>query len=190
MDEQAVLRVRLKELAAVRIRYGYRRLHILLRREGSQVNAKRVYRIYREENLSLQTKTPRRRLTLGVTTTGGYALHIKDNKVTYYYDYFGFNDYKIESTALPKGKVTLKMDFKYDGGGAGKGRTAALFVNGKKAGEGRVGKTIPGVYSEDTFDIGMDPNASVVRGGKTPYTFTGMIDNVKIDLKPAKATNK
>ena len=39
----------LRELAATRVRYGYRRLHILLRREGWQVNAKRVYRLYREE---------------------------------------------------------------------------------------------------------------------------------------------
>ena len=55
-DEQAPLRMRLKELAATRVRYGYRRLHILLQREGWQVNAKRVYRLYREENLSLRTK--------------------------------------------------------------------------------------------------------------------------------------
>jgi putative transposase len=55
--------MRLKELAAVRVRYGYRRLHILLRREGWQVNAKRVYRLYCEENLSLRTKTPRRRVS-------------------------------------------------------------------------------------------------------------------------------
>ena len=54
--------MRLKELAAVRVRYGYRRLHILLRREGWQVNAKRVYRLYCEEKLSLRTKTPRRRV--------------------------------------------------------------------------------------------------------------------------------
>lgn len=62
-DEQAALRLRLKELAAVRVRYGYRRLHILLRREGWKINAKRVYRLYREENLSLRTKTPRRRVS-------------------------------------------------------------------------------------------------------------------------------
>jgi putative transposase len=45
--------MRLKELAAARVRYGYRRLHILLRREGWQINAKRVYRLYCEENLGL-----------------------------------------------------------------------------------------------------------------------------------------
>ena len=124
--------------------------------------------------------------------TGGYALYIKDNKFTYYYDFFGFADYKVESTKLPTGKVELQMDFKYDGGGAAKGGTVTLSVNGKKAGEGRVEKTIPGRYSMDTFDVGMDLNAPVVRDGiyKTPYKFTGTIDKVTIELKPAKAAKK
>ena len=57
----AALRHRLKELAAVRVRYGYLRLHVLLRREGWQVNHKKVYRIYCEEGLNLRSKRPRRR---------------------------------------------------------------------------------------------------------------------------------
>jgi len=50
-DPQDELRLRLKELAASRVRYGYRRLHVLLRREGWSVNHKRVYRLYRLEGL-------------------------------------------------------------------------------------------------------------------------------------------
>ncbi len=60
-DPQTGLRMRLKELAAARVRYGYRRLHVLLRREGWQVNAKRIYRLYSEEGLSIRAKAPRRR---------------------------------------------------------------------------------------------------------------------------------
>lgn len=60
-DPQDELRLRLKELASSRVRYGYRRLHVLLRREGWPINAKRVYRLYKEEGLSIRTKTPRRR---------------------------------------------------------------------------------------------------------------------------------
>ena len=45
----AALRMRIKELAATRIRYGQRRIYVLLRREGWQVNIKRVARIYRAE---------------------------------------------------------------------------------------------------------------------------------------------
>ena len=60
-DPQAALRLRLKELAAARVRYGYRRLHVLLRREGYPVNHKRIYRLYREEGLMIRAKTPRRK---------------------------------------------------------------------------------------------------------------------------------
>lgn len=60
-DPPVELRMRLKELAAARVRYGYRRLHLLLRREGWPVNAKRIHRLYREEGLSIRPKTPRRR---------------------------------------------------------------------------------------------------------------------------------
>jgi putative transposase len=54
--DQTVLRLRLRDLAATRVRYGYRRLHILLRREGWRVNHKRVYRLYREEGLGIRVK--------------------------------------------------------------------------------------------------------------------------------------
>jgi putative transposase len=60
-DRQDELRLRLKELAAARVRYGYRRLHVLLRREGWPVNHKRVYRLYRLEGLVIRQKTPRRK---------------------------------------------------------------------------------------------------------------------------------
>jgi len=53
--------MRLKELAESRVRYGYRRLHILLQREGWHVNHKRLYRIYCEEGLSIRTRSPKRR---------------------------------------------------------------------------------------------------------------------------------
>jgi putative transposase len=55
-DPQEALRVRLRELAGSRVRYGYRRLTVLLRREGWQVNAKRIYRLYTEEGLIVRTK--------------------------------------------------------------------------------------------------------------------------------------
>jgi putative transposase len=45
-----------KELAATYVRYGYRRLTVLLRRAGWEVNAKRIYRLYSEEGLSVRTK--------------------------------------------------------------------------------------------------------------------------------------
>ena len=59
-DDRAELRIRLRDLAASRVHYGYPRLHTLLRREGWQVNRKLVYRIYKEEGLQMRRKRPRR----------------------------------------------------------------------------------------------------------------------------------
>jgi putative transposase len=59
--EDARLRQRLRELAETRRRFGYRRLHVLLVREGWQVNHKRVYRLYLEEKLGIRRKRGRRR---------------------------------------------------------------------------------------------------------------------------------
>jgi putative transposase len=55
-DPQMALRMRLRELAASRVRFGYRRLTVMLRREGWRVNAKRIYRLYSEDGLAVRTK--------------------------------------------------------------------------------------------------------------------------------------
>jgi putative transposase len=61
--EQAPLRKRIRELAETRVRYGYRRIHVLLRREGWRVNHKRVRRLYIEEGLQLRNKSPKRKVS-------------------------------------------------------------------------------------------------------------------------------
>ena len=59
--DDGALRERLKALALERRRFGYRRLHVLLRREGHAVNKKRVQRIYREERLTVRRRGGRKR---------------------------------------------------------------------------------------------------------------------------------
>ncbi|MHA6902761.1 IS3 family transposase (plasmid) [Ralstonia syzygii subsp. celebesensis] len=58
-DSSALL-ARIKEIAATRVHYGYRRVHVMLQREGWKDNHKRVYRLYRAEGLSLRHKRPKR----------------------------------------------------------------------------------------------------------------------------------
>jgi putative transposase len=58
---RAAVRVRLRELAAIRRRFGYRRLHILLRREGIIINHKKLRRLYREERLQVRRRGGRKR---------------------------------------------------------------------------------------------------------------------------------
>ena len=60
-DPRLELRQRMHEIAQTRIRYGYRRIQIMLRREGWPISRNLVYRLYREEGLALRSKRPRRR---------------------------------------------------------------------------------------------------------------------------------
>ena len=55
------LRSRLREPAQQRRRFGYRRLHILLRREGITINRKKIQRLYREEGLTVRRRKGRKR---------------------------------------------------------------------------------------------------------------------------------
>lgn len=73
-NSRAELRLRMKEIAQVRVRYGYRRMLVLLRREGHEVNKKLVYRVYPEEGL----QRPRRRKM--VATRRERALITKPNQ--------------------------------------------------------------------------------------------------------------
>ena len=59
---QADLEKRIKEIAETRMRYGYRRVHVVLLREGWMTNIKRTYRLYTGLGLQLRNKTPRRRV--------------------------------------------------------------------------------------------------------------------------------
>jgi len=61
--DQAALKMRIRDLAASRVRYGYRRLPVLLLREGWKVNPKRVHRLYKEQGLSLRNKKAKKRIS-------------------------------------------------------------------------------------------------------------------------------
>ena len=67
------LRARIRELAGERPRWGYRRIHVLLRREGWAVNRKRVQRLYREGGLAVRRKEKRRRSQAPVLIRGPLA---------------------------------------------------------------------------------------------------------------------
>ncbi|ASD78292.1 IS3 family transposase [Burkholderia gladioli] len=60
-DPRPELRSRMREIAYTRVRYGYRRVHVLLRREGWQLGRNQAYRLYCEEQLQLRSKLPKRR---------------------------------------------------------------------------------------------------------------------------------
>ena len=62
-DEQRLLRMKIRDYAAARVRYGYLRIHVLLQREGLKINKKRVYRLYCLEGLNLRRRTKKKRVS-------------------------------------------------------------------------------------------------------------------------------
>jgi putative transposase len=63
LDPRTELRDRIRETAHTRVRFGYRRVHVMLEREGWRANHKLVYRLYREEGLTLRRKRPKRHVS-------------------------------------------------------------------------------------------------------------------------------
>ena len=90
---------------------------------------------------------------------------------------------------MSPGPATVVLDFSYDGGGAGKGGKATLYVNGKAVADGRVEKTQPNIFSADeTADVGIDNQTPVAEGiGIGPETrFTGKINKITLEVQPMK----
>ena len=76
----------------------------------------------------------------------------------YCYNLFGLQQFKVYADErLSAGDHQVRMEFGYDGGGLAKGGDVTLFVDGEKAGQGRVDATQPMVFSADeTTDVGSD----------------------------------
>jgi arylsulfatase len=116
---------------------------------------------------------------------GGYTLYIKDGKPVYEYNYMAHARYKVASSeTLSLGPAVIRVDFKYDGG-VGKGGTAALFINDKKVGEGRIEKTCPSRFGPESFDIGTDNGSPVSEEYQPPFAYAGTIKKVQIHIAPS-----
>jgi arylsulfatase A-like enzyme len=118
----------------------------------------------------------------------GWSLYAKDGKPKYSYNLFGVQRFNVEGESpIPAGTHQVRMEFAYDGGGLGKGGAVALYVDGKKVGEGRVEGTVPMVFSADeTCDVGSD-TASPVSDDYTAEgsRFSGTVSWVQIDIDKA-----
>jgi hypothetical protein len=117
---------------------------------------------------------------------GGWSLYVKDGKPMYAYNFLGLSTYKVAAAkALPEGKVTIRYEFVYDGGGVGKGGKGTILVNGEKGAEGRIDRTQGMIFSADEgADVGMDGETNVTNDYKErDNKFTGKINKVTVDLK-------
>jgi arylsulfatase A-like enzyme len=116
---------------------------------------------------------------------GGWSLYAKEGKPAYCYNLFGLERFKVYGDEpLAAGEHQVRVEFAYDGGGLGKGGTAALFLDGTTVGEVRVEGTVPMLFSADeTLDIGSDSGTPV--SDDLPVDeleFNGRVRWVEIDL--------
>ena len=115
---------------------------------------------------------------------GGLSFYLKSGKPAFSYNYLGLESTQIiASEALKPGNYKLVYDFKYDGGGMGKGGVGTITVNGKKVAEKRIEKTQPGIFSvDDLADVGTDDGTHVADYGASAK-FNGKINYVTIERK-------
>ena len=115
---------------------------------------------------------------------GGLSFYMKNGKPSFSYNLLGMESSHIMATqALKPGNYTLVYDFKYDGGGPGKGGVGTITANGNKVAEGRINRTQPGIFSvDDSADVGVDDGTPVADYGASSR-FNGKIGKVTIEQK-------
>jgi arylsulfatase len=121
---------------------------------------------------------------------GGWALLMFESKPQFVYAYSNQPQHKFRITsdqALSPGNHVVRFDFKYDGGGLGKGATGTLFVDGKQVAQGRIERTVPVRFSlDETFDVGEDTGTPVVEDyvDNMPFVFSGTLKKFVVVLQP------
>lgn len=115
----------------------------------------------------------------------GWSLYMKNGYPVFCYNWFNRQHYYVGSREqLNAGKHFIHFEFKYDGGGIGKGGTGILYADDHELAQGRIENTIPFVFSADDFmDIGKDSGAPVTEDYSSYQgVFTGTINWVKINI--------
>ena len=122
----------------------------------------------KSHSITAQLDRPRRRRPGGDRGPGRRLWRLEpvrhdDGRPAYCYNLFGLQRFKVYGEEpIPAGEHQVRMEFAYDGGGLAKGGTVTLYVDGAKAGEGRVEGTVPMLFSADeTTDVGSDSGTPV-----------------------------
>lgn len=116
---------------------------------------------------------------------GGWSLYADKKKLKYCYNWGGFKTFIVESKdPLAAGPRQVRMEFAYEGGGLGKGGKATLYVDGQKAGEGRIDATLATIFSaDDGTDVGEDSGAAISPDyGPVGNHYNGEIKGVQLSI--------
>jgi arylsulfatase len=114
---------------------------------------------------------------------GGWALYLKDGRPVFCYNLFGIDQTHIRADQpVPAGEHQVRMEFTYDGGGIGKGGTVTLYIDGTKAGEGRVEHTEGIGFGYEYTDVGRDALSPVTDDYPArDNAFTGTIKWIEME---------
>jgi len=127
---------------------------------------------------------------------GGWALLMRDNKPEFAYALSNQPDHKyriISDQPIEAGNHIIRVKFDYDGGGIGKGATAALLVDEKQVAQGKIPRTIGVRFSlDETFDVGEDMGTPVLEdyADKMPFAFTGTLKKFVVVLQPEQLSEE
>ena len=120
---------------------------------------------------------------------GGYCFYVQGGKLHYVYNYVGSDFYHIESkTAVPEGRHTLRFEFEVTGkpdiaNGKGAPGRGQLYIDDKLVGQGDIALTMPitlGIVAG--IVCGADIGSPVWNKYKPPFTFTGTLHSVTVDV--------
>jgi arylsulfatase len=120
--------------------------------------------------------------------TGGYVFYIKDNKLHYLHNYLGLEEFTVTSSVdVPKGETTLRYEFEPTGppnpregrGAPGRGQ---LYIDGELVGNTEFPTTVPITFGIEGLSCGYDFGEAVTHKYHAPFTFTGMIKQVTVDV--------
>lgn len=119
---------------------------------------------------------------------GGYVLYVKEKKLHYIHNYLGLEEYKVSSSVdVPQGEVKLRYEFEPTGppdprNGRGAPGRGQLYINGELVGNTEFPTTVPITFGIEGLSCGYDFGEAVSHEYHAPFTFTGTLHKVTLDL--------
>jgi len=119
---------------------------------------------------------------------GGYVFYVKENKLHYLHNYLGLEEFTVTSTVdVREGESTLRYEFEPTGppdirNGLGAPGRGQLYINGELVGNNEFATTVPLTFGIEGLSCGYDFGEAVSHEYHAPYTFTGSIKHVTVDL--------
>ncbi|UCF28824.1 MAG: sulfatase-like hydrolase/transferase, partial [Chloroflexota bacterium] len=120
--------------------------------------------------------------------SGGYVFYIKDDKLIYIHNYLGLEEFKVTSSVnVPEGQSTLRYEFEPTGlpdirNGRGAPGRGQLYINGELVGNTQFPTSTPILFGIEGLSCGYDFGEAVTHDYHAPFTFSGTIKHVTVDM--------